>query len=215
MHSTPVISKLYEPRQYFESPLLQTYSKLHGVIKKKKLKSFIQNLKNPGSNKKFFKFYLKGRLFVYYDDCPPKADSKPKLVVYIQEIQALEKAFKGKEDHLKIQLRNKEIELKFTSGKEMMLWHEALQFFRDCYSATPLRRIRGYKENVDVETLLDIAAENETEKWEQIKGKYDYTSFFKDKKLEDLFMLFPMGQISNRVLLGNLKRRPDGKRRKR
>ena len=63
-----------------------------------------------------------------------------------------------------------------------------------------------------METLLDIASENESEKWELVKGKYDYTGFFKDKKLDELFMLFPMGQLSNRILVGNLKKRTKWKK---
>lgn len=207
MHTIPNISKLYEPKLYYENPNVQAFSKLQGTIKKKKETSLVSQLKNPGSSKKYFKFYNKGRIFVYYDDCPPKPESKPKLVIYIQEIKDLQKSFKGKAEHMKICLADKEFTLKFNSVKELNQWFEVLQFFRDFYKNTPLYRVRNYKETIDVETLLDIMAENETDKWDQLKLRLDFTSFFKDKKLEELFLLFPLGQLSNRILLGQLKKK--------
>lgn len=212
LHATPQLSRLYEPRLYFEDPNVQTFAALQGVIKKKKEKSLVGGIKNPGSSKKYFKFYLKGRLFVYFDETSPKPDSKPKLVVYIQEVKELLKAPGGKADHMKIKLPDKEIELKFNSPKETSLWYDALYFLKEHYKNAPLTRIRSYKEDVDIETLLEVAAENEVEKWEAAKGRYDYTSFLKDKKLDELFLLFPLGQLSNRVLLGHLKKKTKWKK---
>lgn len=212
MHQTPNIHKLYEPKLYYENPNVQAFSKLQGIIKKKKEKSMVGGMINPGSSKKFFKFYSKGQILVYYDDCPPKPESRPKLVIYIQEIKDMQMAFKGKVDHLKITLPNKEIELKFSSVKEMNIWCQAIDFLRDFYKNTVLNRVRNYKEDIDVETMVDIIAENEVEKWETVKQKFDYTSFFKDKKLEELFMLFPLGKLSNRILLGHLRKKTKWKK---
>lgn len=196
------IPKLYEKRCYFESPLAELYIKLKGNVKSKKEFSLLGNLKNPGSLKRYFKFHHKGRVMVFYDECPPKEDSKPKTVVYMQEIKDVQANFGGKNGHVKVLFDDDSFVLKFDFPKEMDEWIKAVNFFRDFYKNEKIQCSRTYQEEIDIEASLKIMAENEIENWNLIKDKYDYSIFFKDKNLFELFTRFSIGQLANRVLVG-------------
>lgn len=202
---TSNLAKLLNRRIYYEDPRVEMYSKKEGVIKKKKESTMIVGT-NPGSLKKYFKFHKKGRVLAYYDDCPPKSDSRPRQVFFIQEIKELLESPGGKNDHFKLVMHDEVIELKLDEQSEMTEWIKAIGFFREYYAKEKPLRTKSSRQEVDFEMQLQLIAENELAQWESIKQLYDYSSFFKDKSLLNIFMQYPMPMLCNRLLTSKVKK---------
>ena len=201
------IPRLYEPKVYFDDPLVELYSKTQGGVKIKKEKSLLGGLKNPGSLKRYWKFHHKGRVLVSYEDCPLKYDSKPTKVIYMQEIKEILENAKGKLNLAMLVLENDSLCIKFDSPKEMEVWTKPLKYLQDFYKNEKLPRARSMNEEIDMEACLKIMSENEFERWQNTKENYDYTLFFKDKGLLELFTTFSISQMSNRVLVGQVSKK--------
>lgn len=201
------IPKLYERRQYIDDPMVEVLAKTQGPVRLKKEKSLLGHLKNPGSLKYFFKFHSKGRLLVGYDDVPPTPESRPKTVVVMQDVKEVQENPDGKKNHLRVSLAEESLTLKFDSPAEMGNWAKAINHLRNYYKSDKPTRARGFKEEVDMETCLEIMAENEIARWPTEKEKYDYTLFFKDKGLLEMFGQLPIAQLSNRILVGPIQKK--------
>ena len=199
------LAKLLNRRIYYEDPRVEMYSKREGVIKKKKESTMIVGT-NPGSLKKYFKFHKKGRVLAYYDDCPPKSDSRPRQVFFIQEIKELLESAGGKNDHFKLVMHDEVIELKLDEHTEVTEWIKAIGFFREYYAKEKPLRNKSSRQDVDFEMQLQLIAENELAQWESIKQLYDYSSFFKDKSLFNIFMQYPTPMLCNRLLISKVKK---------
>jgi hypothetical protein len=205
------ISKLLSHRVFYEDPRIEMYSKQEGVVKKKKETTILLGT-NPGSLKKLFKFHKKGRILAYYDDCPLKADSRPGMVLCIQDIKELEENAKNKSGHFKLVMADEQMELKIDDINQLADWVKAINFFRDYYSKEKPLRPRSYKEEVDVEMQLQLMAENELSTWESIKSKYDYSSFCKDKNFIGIFTSYPLNMLTNRILISSVKKKTEYKK---
>jgi hypothetical protein len=202
---TSNLAKLLNKRIYYEDPRVEMYSKKEGVIKKKKESTMIVGT-NPGSLKKYFKFHKKGRVLAYYDDCPPKSDSRPRQVFFIQEIKELLEAPGGKSDHFKLSLHDEIIELKLDEHNEVSEWIKAIGFFREYYAKEKPLRTKSSRQDVDFEMQLQLMSENELSQWDSIKQMYDYSTFFRDKSLLTIFMQYPAPMLSNRLLISKIKK---------
>lgn len=201
------VPKLYERRLYVDDPMVEVYMKTEGPVKMKKEKSLFGALKNPGSLKYYFKFHSKGRLLVGYDDVPPKEDSRPKAVISVHEVREVLENADSKKGHLRLMVGEEALTLKFDTPADQTTWAKAINYLREYYKTEKTGKSRGFKEEVDMETCLDVMAENERQRWPATKDRYDYTLFFKDKGLLDLFAVCTINQLSNRVLAGALSKK--------
>lgn len=130
-------------------------------------------------------------MIAYYDESPFKRDERPVFIAFMQEVKEIQRTVSIKKTHFLIVLHNNNfIEVKTDNEEEMEQWISAINFFKEYYGKEKRSRLREYKESVDPETELKLCFENEMEKWDQLRAKYDYSDFFSDNDLLPIFQQF-------------------------
>lgn len=93
-------------------------------------------------------------------------ESKPKCIIYVEEISKIEENFKGKNSHFNIKLINKKgIHLKIEDSSIRKNWVEALRklsFFYKKKRIGDFNKGRHYKDNLDIQIFNKIMEEKES-----------------------------------------------------
>jgi hypothetical protein len=139
-----------------ELVLINQYTALTGMIKKKRPDtSWLSKL--DASVDRYFKFWCKGKYFVYYDTPIEKlkVSDIPGCIIFVKEIEKIEDSYKGKKGHFFIKLKNHDLWLKCDKKEESDKWVKAITFFYNLYQNKKVYdqeadESRGWKDDVDV-----------------------------------------------------------------
>lgn len=116
------------------------------------------------STNRYFRFFSYGRFLVYFDSRPGPTD-KPKAIVVIDEVEKVEKDYKGKKGHFSIKLKGgKDVHLKHDDPTVANCWADAIIKLKEFYKNSPFSSAeanRKWKDRLDPRIIQIISEELE------------------------------------------------------
>ena len=183
---------------------LEELTKLYGVLKKKRDPGITAKLKS--SKEKYFKFFCNGRYLVYFDGSKaPTINSKPKNIIFIDEIVSVEENYMGKPTHFNIRLRgDKNLHLKAPSPDEAKKWCTTLKRVSQLFAGkffVDTEPLRKWKDKVELRVLNMIMEDVEREHFALILEDFDFKHPLEAKGLASFYNSFKENTRRTRFMM--------------